>query len=149
MILNFFYFFIWTFLQHCKACSTEKYRLYININFLLFHYLFIHLFMTQYKMDYLSQGCDNFSLTISTKKAEATYQPAPGKPYQEPHIMVKGRRTCWRVVCVNADVNNRIAKTSVAFGRLCENVWEWRGISLSTKLKVYHAVILATLCYSC
>lgn len=50
--------------------------------------------MMQYKMDCLSQGCDNFNfLTFSTKKAEATYQPAPGKPYQEPHIMVKGRRT--------------------------------------------------------
>ena len=35
--------------------------------------------------------CDNFGLTISTKKTEVMYQPAPGKPYQESHITVKGQ----------------------------------------------------------
>lgn len=114
-----------------------------------FYYFILNLFMTQYKMDCLSQGWDNFGLTVSTKKAAATYQPAPGN--QEPHIMVKGQNvqavdnftylgsTGWRVVCINADVNNRIGKASIAFGRLCEDVWERKGISLSTKLKVYHA----------
>ena len=34
------FFFIWTFLKHCKAFSTEKYRLYINIFIIsLFIYL--------------------------------------------------------------------------------------------------------------
>ena len=35
-----------------------------------------------------SQGCENFGLT---KKTKVMYQPAPGKPYQEPHITVKGQ----------------------------------------------------------
>ncbi|XP_076055151.1 uncharacterized protein LOC143033544 [Oratosquilla oratoria] len=38
----------------------------------------------QQHMDMFSSACDNFSLTISTKKTELMYQPAPGKQYQEP-----------------------------------------------------------------
>lgn len=39
------------------------------------------------------------------------------------------------MVYIDTEVNNRIGKASVAFGSLCENVWEWRDISLTTKLK--------------
>ena len=46
----------------------------------------------QHEMDCLSGACDNFGLTISTKKTEVMYQPAPGNPYQEPHISVKGQK---------------------------------------------------------
>ena len=100
-----------------------------------------------------SQGCENFGLT---KKTKVMYQPAPGKPYQEPHITVKGQNlqavdnftylgsTLSKVVHIDTEVNNRIAKASVTFGRLRENVWERIAIRLSTKLKVYHAVVLTT-----
>ncbi len=47
---------------------------------------------TQQEMDALSSACDNFDLTISTKKTEVMYQPAPGKTYQEPNITVKKRQ---------------------------------------------------------
>ena len=114
----------------------------------------------QHGMNCLShaQGCDNFGLT---KKTEVMYQLAPGKPYQEPHITVKGQNlqavdnftyqgsTLSRVVHIDTEDNNRIAKASVAFGRLREYVWERIAIRLSTKLKVYHAVLLITLIYSC
>jgi len=72
------------------------------------------------------------------------YQPAPGKPYQESQITVKGQNlqavdnftylgsTFYRVVYIDAEVNNTIAKASGAFGSLCKNVWEWRDISLTT-----------------
>ena len=40
----------------------------------------------QDSMDRFSTACDNFSLTISTKKTEVMFQPAPGKPYLKPHI---------------------------------------------------------------
>ncbi len=36
-----------------------------------------------------------------------------------------------------------------AFGRLKKSIWEWRRISQCTKIKVYRAVILTTLLYSC
>ncbi|KAJ8041271.1 hypothetical protein HOLleu_12042 [Holothuria leucospilota] len=50
---------------------------------------------------------------------------------------------------IDAEVNNRTAKASSAFGRLREKVWERRGISTTTKLKVYKAVVLTTLHYAC
>ena len=112
-------------------------------------------------MDSFSSACDNFGLTISTKKTEVMFQPTPGQPYHEPHITVKGQRlqpvesftylgsTLSRVVNIDSEVNNRISKASAAFGRLRDNVWDRRGISLTTKLKVYRAVVLTTLLYAC
>ena len=44
----------------------------------------------QLEMDRFSTACDNCGLTISTKKTEVMYQPAPGNPSQEPNITVKG-----------------------------------------------------------
>ena len=41
MILGFL-FFIQTFLKHCKALSTEKYRCYINILLLLLLYYYYY-----------------------------------------------------------------------------------------------------------
>ena len=40
------------------------------------------------EMDLVSQACDNYYLTISKKKTEVVYQPAPGKPCSEPTITV-------------------------------------------------------------
>ena len=81
-------------------------------------------------VDQVSDSCDNYDLTISIKKIEVVYQPAPGKPYKEPTITVKGQRlqvvdkftyfgsTLSRVVHIDDEVNARIAKASAAFGRL-------------------------------
>ena len=38
--------------------------------------------------DQVSQSCDNYDLTISTKKTEVVHQPAPVKTYNEPTITV-------------------------------------------------------------
>ena len=115
----------------------------------------------QEEMDQFSEACDNFGLTISIKKTEVLYQPAPKKPYSEPHITVKGQKlqavdkftylgsTLSRCVCIDEEVNARISKASTAFGRLRDNVWERPGTSTSTKLKVYRAVVFTTLLYAC
>ena len=50
---------------------------------------------------------------------------------------------------IDDEVTARIAKASVAFGRLRANVWERNGIKLNNKLKVYKAVVLSTLLYAC
>ena len=37
-------------------------------------------------VDQVSDSCDSYVLTISVKKTEMVYKPAPGKPYKEPTI---------------------------------------------------------------
>ena len=98
-------------------------------------------------VDRMSKACDNFQLTISTKKTEVVHQPAPGKPYSEPTFTVNGQKL--QVVDKFTYLGSRTAKASVAFGRLRTNVWERNGIRLDTKLKVYKAVVPPTLLYAC
>ena len=112
-------------------------------------------------VDQVSDSCDSYDLTISIKKTEVVYQPAPGKPYKEPTITVKGQRlqvvdkfiylgsTLSRVVHIDDEVNARIAKASAAFGRLRGSIWDRSGIRLDTKLQVYRSVVLPTLLYAC
>ena len=42
-------------------------------------------------VDQVSDSFDSYDLTISIKKTEVVYQPAPEKPYKEPTITVKGQ----------------------------------------------------------
>jgi len=50
-------------------------------------------------MDHHYSACNNFGLTISTKKKEVLYQPAPGKPYTEPTIFVNGQKLSSNLIC--------------------------------------------------
>ena len=89
------------------------------------------------------------------------FQPAPEKPSHKPHILVKGQRlqavdkftylgsTLSRRINIDDEIKNRIAKASSAFGRLRKKMWERRGISQSTRVKVCKAVVLTTLLYGC
>ena len=91
------------------------------------------------------QACDDYDLTISTKKTEVVHQPAPGKPYSEPTITVYGQKlqvvdkftylgsTLSREVHIDDEATARTAKASVAFGRLRANVWERNGIRLDNE----------------
>ena len=92
---------------------------------------------------------------------EVVYQPAPGKPYKEPTITVKGQRlqvvdkftylgsTLSRIMHIDDEVNARIAKASTAFDRLPVSIWDRSVNRLDTKLKVYRSVVLPTLLYAC
>ena len=112
-------------------------------------------------VDQVSGSCDSCDLTISIKKTEVVYQPAPGMLYKEPIITVKGQRlqvvnkftylgsTLSRVVHIDDEVNARIAKACAAFGRLRGSIWDRSGIRLDTKLKVYRSLVLPTLLYAC
>ena len=55
--------------------------------------------------------------------------------------------TLLRNIVIYDEVNARLAKASAAFGRLHKNVWNRRGITLETKIKVYWAIVLTTLLY--
>ena len=114
----------------------------------------------QRSVNSFAKACDDFGLTISTKKTEVMYQPAPATPYTEPSITVNSENltvadkfiylgsTLSRNVRIDEEVSYRIARASSAFGRLKIKVWERRGISLPTKLKVYRAVVLPSLLYA-
>ena len=116
---------------------------------------------TQKGVEQVSDSYDSYDLTVNIKKTEVVYQPAPGKPYKEPTIRVKGKRlqvvdkftylrsTLSRVVHIDDEVNARIAKASAAFGRLRGSIWDQSGIRLDIKLKVYRSVVLPTLLYAC
>ncbi len=89
------------------------------------------------------------------------HQPAPRKMYHEPHIFVNDEPlkatdyftylgiTLSREPNIDVEVNNSIFKANSAFGRLRKKVWDRRGISQETKLKVYMAVVLTVLLYAC
>ena len=115
----------------------------------------------QSAMDNFSSACSAFGLTISTKKTEVLYQPADKEDLNEPTITVNNEllksvetftylgSTLSKDARIDAEVDKRIAKASTAFGRLRSNVWERKGLTLKTKLKVYKAVVLPSLLYSC
>ena len=112
----------------------------------------------QRALQQVSGSCDSYDLTISIKKIEVVYQPAPEKPYKEPIITVKSQRlqvvdkitylgsTLSRVVHIDDEVSSRTAKASAAFRG---SIWGRSGIRLDTKLKVYRSVVLPTLLYAC
>ena len=83
----------------------------------------------------VSQPCDNYDLTISSKETEVVLQPAPGKPYNEPAITMNGQKlkftylgsTLSKAVHIDDEVTARIAKAGMASGRLRAKVWERNG----------------------
>ena len=115
----------------------------------------------QGSVDQCSKACDDFRLAISIKKTEVLHQPAPATPHVEPNITVNGQKlavtdkfvylgsTLSRSVSIDEEVSYRIARASAAFGRLRDTVWERRGLTKETKLKVYQAVVLPSLLYAC
>ena len=50
---------------------------------------------------------------------------------------------------LDKEISARIRKATCSFGRLHGRVWNERGIKTSTKVKVYQAVVLTALLYSC
>ena len=84
----------------------------------------------QKSVDQVFDSCDSYDLTISIKKTEVVYKPAPGKPYQEPTITSRTAKmvdkftylgsTLSRVVHIDDEVNARIAKASAALAGYVE-----------------------------
>ena len=103
----------------------------------------------QHNVDRFAEACTNFGLTIRIKKTEVMHQPAPGKTYIKPSITINGQ--CLKAVDKFTYLGNTFSgnviddemdaslKVNSAFGRLSKNVWNRRGITLETKIKVYHA----------
>nr|VZI49465.1 unnamed protein product [Spirometra erinaceieuropaei] len=115
----------------------------------------------QRSMDLFSAACENFGLVINTQKTVVIHQPPPHSitPSNAPQISVNGIQlqvvvsfpylgsTLARNTKTNDEISHRISKASRVFGRLQSTVWNRHGLPLSTKLKIYKAVILPTLLY--
>ena len=60
----------------------------------------------QQSMNKFSSACDSFGLTISTKKTEVVFQPAPRNAYNEPSITVKGETELWNLLHTLAEYSS-------------------------------------------
>nr|VZI41697.1 unnamed protein product [Spirometra erinaceieuropaei] len=116
----------------------------------------------QRSMDLFSAACENFGLAINTQKTVVMHQPPTNSATAlnaSPQISVNGTQllfvenfpylgsTLSRNSKIDDEVANRISKASQVFGLLQSTVWNRHGLQLSTKLKMYKAVILLTLLY--
>nr|VZI36767.1 unnamed protein product [Spirometra erinaceieuropaei] len=116
-------------------------------------------------MDLFSADCENFGLVINTHKTVVMHQPPPNtathQPPDAPQISVNGTQlqvvenfphlgsTLSLNTKIDNEVTNRISNASQAFGRLQSTGWNRHDLQLSTKLKMYKAVILPTLLCLC
>ena len=106
------------------------------------------------------QAATMFGLTINTKKTVTLYQPPSGQTLIDLHVEIYGTplkavknftylgSTVASDNTIDVEINNRIQAASGAFGGLGKRVWSQHGISVSTKCKVYKAIVLPTLLYS-
>ena len=112
--------------------------------------------------DHFSEASKLFGLTISLGKTEVLHQPAP---YDQPllpttitiddkplanleHFKYLGST----ISCdgsLDREIDNRISKASQALGSLHTRVLSEHNIRLSTKLRIYNAVVLPSLLYGC
>ncbi|BHF64651.1 hypothetical protein SprV_0200765700 [Sparganum proliferum] len=104
-------------------------------------------------------ACDNFDMVINKEKTVVMHQPPPDVAYVIPNILVNGTQlqvvdnftylgsTLSRNIIVGDEVAHRISHANQAVGHLQNTVWNRYRLQLSTKLKMYKAVILPTLVY--
>ncbi|BHF66393.1 hypothetical protein SprV_0200941000 [Sparganum proliferum] len=115
----------------------------------------------QGNMDLFSAACKNFGLVINTEKT-VVMRPLPistATSHNSPQISVHGTQlqvvesfpylgsTLSRSTKTDYEVTRRTSRASQAFGRLQSTVWNRQGLQLSTKMKMYKAVIFPTLLY--
>ena len=115
----------------------------------------------QLMLDRFSQASKLFGLTISLGKTEVLYQPAPNTTIPAPSITIDNTRlsnvnqfkylgsTISHDASLDKEIDARIGRASQALGRLRNKVLNQHNIKMSTKIKVYHAIVLPSLLYGC
>ena len=108
-----------------------------------------------------SEAANKFGLTISLSKTEAFFQTASGTSPQQLCITIDGTQlknvepfkylgsTISSDGTLAREITARIQKASHAFGRPRTKVLQHKSICLSTKCKVYTAIVLPSLLYGC
>ncbi|BHF68851.1 hypothetical protein SprV_0301189200 [Sparganum proliferum] len=112
----------------------------------------------QRSMDLFAAACENFGQISNTEKTVIKHQPPPNTAHNAPQITVNPTQmqvagnftylgnTLSRSTKIDDEVARRISKASQAFGHLQNTVWNRHGLHLNSKLKIYKAVTLPTLC---
>jgi transcription termination factor 2 len=119
--------------------------------------------------DRFDAACRAIGFTVSIKKTETLYQPAPlGVPThvdsldtgQSSRVLVNGSalqqvdKFCYlgsmisRGVHVDDEVTRRVSAAAAAFGRLETRLWRDHDIGARVKVRVYRAVVLTALLYA-
>ena len=113
----------------------------------------------QTMLDHFSEASKLFGLTISIGKTEVLHQPAPRTFPPPPNITIDGTSlnntanfkylgsTISADGAIDKEIDSRINKASQALGRLRHKVLNQHNIKISTKIKVYNAVVLSSLLY--
>ena len=106
-----------------------------------------------------AEATHQFELTISIKKTEVLHQPSPAQRLPPPSINIDGSelknvdqfKYLGSIMSSDGthskEIESRINKVSQPLGRLRFRVMDNWNIKLSTKLKVYKAVVLTSLLY--
>ena len=104
-----------------------------------------------------AEAAQLFGLEVSLKKTEVLHQPAPREEYRLPHITIgetvlkSVHQSTYLGSTINSDakidreIDNRLAKSNSALGRLYNRVWKNKHLKKGTKISVYRAVVLTTL----
>ena len=115
----------------------------------------------QMMLNKFSVASKAFGLTISISKTEVLHQPAPNTTPVEPNICIDDTplanvdsfKYLGSIISndgsLDKEITSRISKASQALGRLRTKVLNHHNICLSTKMKVYRAVVLTSLLYEC
>ncbi|BHF69978.1 hypothetical protein SprV_0301302500 [Sparganum proliferum] len=113
----------------------------------------------QRSMDLFAEARDNSGLIINTEKTMDMHQPPPNTAHNAPQISVNGTQlqvvdnftylgsTFSRNTKIDDEVACWISKASQAFCGLQNTFCNRYGLHISTKLKMYKAIILPTLLY--
>lgn len=107
----------------------------------------------------LHRGCQILRLEVSLKKAEVLYQPSSRDVYRAPHILIGATKlkAVHRFVYIGCtipsdagigkEVGNRMANASIVFDWLYKHVTNNRHLKNGTQIRVYRAIVFATLLY--
>ena len=97
-------------------------------------------------------------LSMNTNKTEVMHRTLSGEEGQivirnEALSVVKDFTYLGSIISNSCDLdrelNNRLCKASAAFGQLKDRVYLNRNLKLSTKIRVYHAIVVSILLYGC
>uniref|UniRef100_H3ASA6 Reverse transcriptase domain-containing protein n=1 Tax=Latimeria chalumnae TaxID=7897 RepID=H3ASA6_LATCH len=111
----------------------------------------------QNMMNKFSDACTKFSMVISIKKTVVTSQGTNISPkiYVNNEALDNVDHFCYlgstltSSLSLDRELDVRIGKASVTFGRLTSCVWNNKLLTLNTKVSIYQACVLSTLLYGC